>query len=132
MDKNKDIKRYRKLNGGSTNTRTTKIKTVIPKPTEDDYRIGYILRFFIQKTNDNSSSIYEVDNPTFNYLNSKPFYKGVILKWRISGPLTIVSDTNSNILNKSVSESNRIAIEIEAKKIPNLKLYLPNLLQFHK
>ena len=132
MGRNKDIQRYRKLNGGSTNTKPTKIKTVVPKPTEEDYRIGYILRFFIQKTNDNSSPIYEVDNPTYNYLNSKPLYKGVILKWRISGPLSTTFDSNGNVLNKSVSESNRISLKLVSDKMPNLKLYLPNLLQFHK
>ena len=132
MDRNKDIQRYRKLNGGSTNTKPTKIKTVVPNPTEDDYSIGYILRFFIQKTNDNISPIYEVDNPTYNYLNSKPLYKGVLIKWRISGPNETKYDNNGNIVDKSVSESNRISIQLSSDKMPNLKLYLPNLLQFHK
>ena len=131
MDKN-SISRYRKLNAGRTNTRPSKISTHIPQPTESDYRIGYILRFFVQQTNDNASPIYEVTNSEYNYLTSKPLYKGIILKWRISGSKQIKYDNNGNVIDKSVSESNRIAIELEKRKMPNLKLYLPNLLQFHK
>ena len=43
-----------------------------------------------------------------------------------------VYDEDGSIVNKSVSESNRISINLQSKKIPNLKLYLPNLLQFYK
>jgi hypothetical protein len=131
MDKN-SISRYRKINGGRTNTKPSKISAHIPKPTEEDYRIGYILRFFVQKTNDDLSPIYEVTNTEYNYLTSKPLYKGVILKWRISGSKSTKYDVDGNMIEKSVSESNRIAIDLEKRKMPNLKLYLPNLLQFHK
>ena len=37
-----------------------------------------------------------------------------------------------NLINKSVKESNRVSLRLTSKKIPNLKLYLPNLLQFYK
>lgn len=129
---NKDIQRYRSISRVGINTQTRKIKTTIPTPNESDYRIGYVLRFFIQKTNDNSSPIYEVSNSTYNSLLSRPIYKGVILKWRISGPKQTQYDNEGRILNRSVSDSNRIAIKLESDKMPNLKLYLPNLLQFHK
>ena len=41
------------------------IITNVPKPTEDDYKIGYIQRYFIQKSNDNTAYIYEVDSSNF-------------------------------------------------------------------
>ena len=132
MITNKDIERYKKISRGSNKTNPSKIQTTVPKPTEEDYRIGYILRFFVQKTNDNSSPIYEVDNSTYNSLLSKPIYKGTIIKWRIRGPLQNKLDNNGKILEKSVSESNRISLKLESVRMPNLKLYLPNLLQFHK
>ena len=129
---NKDIQRYRRISRVGINNQTRKINTTIPTPNESDYSIGYVLRFFIQKTNDNSSPIYEVSNSTYNSLLSRPIYKGVILKWRISGPKQTQYDNEGRILNRSVSDSNRITIKLESDKMPNLKLYLPNLLQFHK
>ena len=132
MDTNKSIDRYKKISRGSNKTRPSKIKTIIPTPTETDYRIGYVLRFFIQKTNDNLSPIYEVDNESYTSLISKPIYRGVLLKWRISGPKETKYDNNGIILDRSVSESNSIAIKLVSDKMPNLKLYLPNLLQFYK
>ena len=44
---------------------------------------------------------------------------------------TQFNDKNE-VIDKGVKESNRIAIRIASDKIKNLKLYLPNLLQFYK
>jgi len=54
------------------------------------------------------------------------------LKWRISGPIEQQYDSTGTIIDKAVSESNNIAIKLVSDKIPNLKLYLPNLSQFYK
>ena len=67
-----------------------------------------------------------------NKYKTNPLYTSVDLRWRIRGPKETQYDDKGNILDKSVSESNRIAIKLVAHKIPNLKLYLPNLLQFYK
>lgn len=107
-----------------------KISTFIPKPTDSDYSIGYIRRYFIQNSIDNTSPIYEVSNLEFERVLIKPIYTGVSVKWRISGPIT--QTFTSSVLDKGVRESNRIAISLVRDKIPNLKLYLPNLLQFHE
>jgi hypothetical protein len=111
---------------------TNNIKTHIPTPAEIDYRRGHITRYFVQKTNDKASPIYEVNYTEFMRLNTKPLFTIVLLKWRISGPKETQYDLVGNIMDKGVKESNRIAIFLVADKIPNLKLYLPNLLQFYK
>lgn len=125
-----NIDRYSKLLG--TPLSEEKISAYIPKPTELDYNRGYIKRYFVQKTNDKGSPIYEIEVTDKTFFDSNPLYTVVELKWRIKGPLKPKYNEVGNILDKSVSESNRIAIKLVSDKIPNLKLYLPNLIQFYK
>lgn len=108
------------------------IQTSIPTPTENDYKRGWVTRYFTQKTNDKGSTIYEVNSSEYLRLNNKSVMTLVSIKWRISGPVITQYDSVGNVLDKGVKESNRIAISLVADKIPNLKFYLPNLLQFHK
>jgi hypothetical protein len=109
-----------------------RIETFIPKPTEEDYNRGFIRRYFIQKTNDKGSPIFEISQSQKNKFVNNPLYSYCAVKWRIRGPKETVYNETGNITEKSVSESNRIAIKISSENIPNLKLYLPNLLQFYK
>jgi len=125
-----NIDRYNQLNKKSKNTR--KIVTHVPKPTELDYQRGYIRRYFIQKMNDSLSPIYELDYDRFGSYKSNPYFISTSIKWRISGPKETKYDNKGNVVDKSVSESNRITLKLASDKMPNLKLYLPNLLQFHK
>ena len=126
-----DIKRYDDINTSHTSLRFD-VDTYIPIPVDKDYRRGYITRYFLQKTNDKGSPIYEINNTTYATYMNKPHFISVVLKWRIAGPTEQEYDTTGTIITKSVSESNRIAISLVSFDIPNLKLYLPNLLQFHK
>jgi len=124
-----NLERYKQISK-QRNRIPEKIDSFIPTPSEKDYERGYINRCFIQKTNDKSSVIYEVNPSRLNYYTNKSTFVGVILKWRISG-----KDKKEDLKNpneKTVKESNRIAIKLVSDKIPNLKLYLPNLLQFYK
>lgn len=106
------------------------IVSFIPTPTESDYIVGYVRRYFVQNAVDPTLPIYEVSKSEYSRVLTKPIYNGVSIKWRISGP---ISETFINsVLDKGVRESNRIAISLVNDKIPNLKFYLPNLLQFHK
>lgn len=124
-----NLERYKQISKQS-NRIPEKIDSFIPTPSEKDYERGYINRCFIQKTNDKSSVIYEVNPSRLNYYTNKSTFVGVTLKWRISGK--IKEDNLTNINEKTVKESNRISIQLLSNKIPNLKLYLPNLQQFYK
>lgn len=128
----KDLNRYKKISKTPFGSSVSSIKTIVPKPTELDYEKGFIQRYFVQKTNDKSSPIYEIDDATFSNLRYKPNLTAVFLKWRIKGPKETKYDNSGNIIDRSVLESNRIALKLVSDRIPNLKLYLPNLLQFHK
>ena len=128
----KMIDRYNNLIRNVNKFTDKKVFSFIPTPTEKDYKKGYIVRYFLQKTNDKGSPIFEVNLREFKRILKTKLYTGVDIRWRISGPLKPEYDDKGNVINKAVSESNRISIRLVSHKIPNLKLYLPNLLQFYK
>lgn len=111
---------------------TQKITTYVPNPTSADYTRGYITRYFTQKVTDTNSPIFEINANTFTNLQNKPMYVSVSLKWRLKGPKETQYREDGQLLDVSVSESNRRSILLHYDKIPSLKLYLPNLLQFYK
>jgi hypothetical protein len=114
------IIRYKKIATNLVETNSVKVKASIPSPTDKDYNRGYIIRYFVRKVNDNNSVIYEVSQTEFSSIISNSFYIGSKIKWRISGSI------------EEVRNSNNISVKLGSEKISNLKLYLPNLLQFHK
>lgn len=113
-------KKYSKLNVNPRGYRPNKVRAYIPKLVDADYLRGYVYRYFVRSTNDESSPIFELASKEYSQLLSNPFYVGAKLRWRIRG--------NSD----EVKESNRVAIKLASDNIKNLSLYLPNLLQFHK
>lgn len=126
------IDRYKKIFKGSDVKEQETLISYIPKPNEDDYKRGYIFRYFAQKTIDENSPIIEISNNTYIRVRVNPYYRVSKLRWRISGSLKPTYDLKGILEDNSVSESNRISIKLASKSIVNLKLYLPNLLQFHK
>lgn len=115
-----DLDRYKKISKLNTSFKQKKIGTLIPKPQSKDYKNGYIKRYFIQKSNDLSSPIYEIKQSSFNSFVGNPFYVATSILWRLTGD------------KEEVKKSNRASVQIGNEVIPKLYLYLPNLLQFHK
>ena len=95
------------------------IRTHIPTPTDIDYDRGYIIRYFVRKSNDEGSYIYEINSDEYSKLNSNPFFRVVSLRWRISGEIA------------EVRESNRKSVKLTSTEMKNIGRYLANLLQFH-
>lgn len=99
------------------------------RPTEEEYKSGYMDRFFAKKTNENK--IYEID-----YVNSKnisdALYKIVSIKWKISGPKNNI--LKNGVLDKAgVIEQNRFEIDrIHKEEGVDLSSALPNLLEYWK
>lgn len=125
------LDRYNRIETSFQNDRNDiKITTFVPNPTQSDYNNGFIRRYFIQRRNDKSSPIFEVSSREYERMVKKSLYIGVSIKWRISGPIreTMID----SVLDKGVRESNRISISLVNDIMPNLKIYLPNLLQFHE
>ena len=96
----------------------TEIISYSPILDEMDYKNGYFIRYFSQKTNDKNGYIYEVDSTTYTKLIENPFYTSVSLRWRISGT------------NEEIAQSNSKSVSLVAKIIPALPKRLGNLFQF--
>lgn len=114
------INRYNQILSDKKDYKSIKINSFLPKPNEEEYRSGYIVRYFIQSSNNQSMPVYEVDINGYRKYTSNPFFTTVELDWRLTGEL------------ESVKSSNKESIRIASQTIPNLKYYLPNLLQFYK
>lgn len=106
--------------------------TIVPTPTEDDYTIGSIDRYFTQKANDINGFVYEITSDKFEELNQNPNWNTEIIRWRIAGPLDAVYNEKGDITDKGVINSNKTSLFISSNKLKNIGLYLPNVLQFYK
>lgn len=125
------IDSYKKILPSNLNL-STDINTYVPVPTDDDYNIGYIRRYFAQRSNDTAAPIYEISSSEYSRIRTTPYFKVVQIRWRISGPLNEVINDMGKVIDKGVRQSNLISISLVRDEMPNLKLYLNNLLQFYK
>jgi hypothetical protein len=115
-----NINRYAVIQKDFGLIKTPKISAFFPEPSDNDYTIGYIFRNFVQKVNDSNSSIFEIDDKRINDLSTSDFYSVVTIRWRLTGTPQEIMDSNKN------------SIKLVSDNMKNLKLYLPNLLQFAK
>ena len=114
------ITRYKKIIDLPSDYNLKKINTYIPVIEEYDYKRGYVSRYFVQKSNDINSSIYEVDSKTFSSLNNNSFYATITLNWRLIGT------------QEEIKESNFKSVKLASQKMKAILTYLPNYLQFYK
>jgi hypothetical protein len=110
--------RYIFLNKNKLDNFNISLDSFVPTPSKDDYLRGYIVRFFVQKANDKKSHIFEISHESFKEYSNNPLLSTTKLDWRLTGE------------DGQIKNSNRESIRISSKSIPNLYLYLPNLLQF--
>jgi hypothetical protein len=115
-----NISRYAVIQKDFGLIKIPKISAFFPEPSDDDYMIGYIYRNFVQKVNDSNSPIFEIDNNRISEVSSNDFYSVVTITWRLTGTPQEIMDSNKN------------SIKLVSDNMKNLKLYLPNLLQFAK
>ncbi len=105
--------------------------TIIPSPTDSDYQLGFIYRYFIQKANDENAFIYEVSETDYEIYSENHFWKRIRIKWRISGPSNPIYK-NGVMEDRGVLNSNKSSVSLASSHFKNISLYLPNLLQFYK
>ena len=106
--------------------------TIVPSPTDTDYQLGFIRRYFCQKANDSHSYIFEIDEDEYEKLQESPFWKVLDMKWRISGPSEKIYKDDGSVSDIGVNASNKAVISLSSLKIKNISLYLPNTKQFYK
>lgn len=107
-------------------------QTIVPTPNKDDYQIGFIVRYFVQKRNDENAHIFEVNQTEYQKLKTNSHWKVIDLKWRIRGPQNTTYKIDGTIDDKGVIDSNKAAITRASYSLKNIALYLPNVLQFYK
>ena len=119
-ENNMSKERYDKIIKKDINFKPIRIKTFKPAPNEFDYKRGYITRYFVQKINDETAPVYEIDQNAFDVFGNNTFYQTASIDWKIIGTDEQIKDANSK------------SILLGIKKLKVLSLYLPNLLQFRK
>jgi len=107
--------RYKDL---TTVSRTPYPKTTPSKPSDSDYRIGEIRRYFTQVANNKVKPIFEISQKDFNNQNS--LYRYTDFQWRISGTKEEVTRDNQRTINDLELEYNGIS-----KKLFPLQLWKP-------
>jgi hypothetical protein len=111
--------RYKRINKNLDKFKIN-INTFIPNPIDSDYTRGYITRYFVIKSNDPNSTIYEISKESYRDLITNPLLITTSLDWRIVGD------------DIDIKKSNGESVRLASQKINKLQLYLPNLLQFKK
>lgn len=123
---------YKELVGDRETFSLKTPNTIVPIPSNNDYLDAYVVRYFIQRVSDNNGFVYEISQSEYeNYLEN-PYWIATSMRWRISGPLNMVYDSNGSLIDRGVIESNRASLSLITLKIKNISLYLPNLKQFYK
>lgn len=124
---NMDVLTYNKLGSRSTSRYVTPTP-FSPAPTMDDYKIGRIDRFFIQKRNSASNTIMEIDAPQFNSINTKnnPGINGVVynsltIQWVIS-----------KLPAADAAYVNQLSVRKALVSFPSLNIFLTDTLQFYR
>ena len=93
-------------------------KTTPANPSESDYRIGEITRYFTQRANNPNSEIFEISKEDSENENS--LYKYTIFQWRISGTREEVIRENQGTIRSQQREYPNIT-----KVLFPLQLWIP-------
>lgn len=120
IDKNIEVEIYKAL------AKPEKLEFAKEKkepPTEKDYKIGYMTRYFLRQVNNFQSKILEVNKAEFNKFKNESFYIKLDIRWKITGKLEDVADTNLNIINEAEKNFKGIKTLLENKLIEYSRLW---------
>lgn len=130
-----NFQRYNSIKKINTQINNSVPTVSIPKPNIGNYSEGYIQRYFLQTRDTPGSPIFEVDDRQYTKFLTYEHYKGVSIKWRISGNIRdeFINGPNGELIkNPSVISSNRLVLFQAAKEMPDIRLHLVDLKQFWK
>ncbi len=90
--------------------------TKLPGPGPNDYKNGYMIRYFIKQKNDITKPVIEIDQKQFKEVKAKDgrningyLYDKLSLRWKIKGPLKdkYTDGTKTKVKETGVEDSNR-------------------------
>ena len=91
-----------------------------PKPTDEDYALGRITRFFVKKNTSSNFPIYEVDITQYEEFVKNSLYKNTYLTWTISGLPYSLIDSTTNELISGAFELNSYEINRSEKEVSGI------------
>jgi len=102
-------------------------------PTNKDILRGYMIRNFAVKVTD--GEVIELTTKDIQQIGSENgldenLYRTFNLRWKITGPTNDVLDSQGNIIESGIVQTNQRTLNLKAQKYPKIKEYIPNLLQF--
>jgi hypothetical protein len=106
-----------------------------PRPTGQDYKRGYITRYFATRRNQSPPQIVEIPQQVYNDLANRngnynfALWRVISLFWKISGPLRDTRDRNG-IITKGIVNTNERIIQDANQQMRGIRQYLFNLIQF--
>jgi hypothetical protein len=106
-----------------------------PRPTEEDYNVGKITRYFARQRNGTTFRLMEIDKTTYNAFtngvgnSNTSLWKVVSVFWQISGPLR--NEKINNITTRAgIIDTNQRILDRTEPNFIGLKQYLTDLKQF--
>lgn len=107
------------------------LQNYLPKPSEEDYKIGSIQRYFAKISNSTKIEIIEIDKKSYESVQNKDnryfnIYEVISLQWKISGPLF---DKPDNHIYGIINTNERVLVQAN-QKMDGLLLFLKDLNQF--
>lgn len=127
LNPTKDILKYNQITGNEINRYDAPV-IYYPNPKLEDYKIGFIERFFIQKRTSPSNTIMEIDVDQYNKINTQnnPGINGVIFnKLRVQWKISKIPINDIEIINKMTITHNE-------PYFPGIVTYLNNFIEFYR
>jgi hypothetical protein len=109
---------------------TTEISEQKSLPTEDDYKNGYVKRYFAKLSSSVNSPIYEVSVDTYREISDSPFYTIVSMNWRITGNLNDNKSMGMSV-EDGVITYNKKVIESAENIIPGVSKKFVSATEFY-
>ncbi len=125
-----ELRLYKQITGHKT---VPAPRRFVPKPTDKDYKVGEMRRYFAQQTNQPNGEIVEISKKQHDSFRKVATYRTVSVRWKISGPVKDrVDEDTGEVALVGVKSSNEAATRNAAKIIPNIKRKLNNPLQLYR
>jgi hypothetical protein len=110
-------------------------KQVIPIPTEEDYNIGRVTRYFLRRRNYSTfEDIIEINEAQFKLWKrtssgvNQNLYSGLKIDWKLTGPLNDIQE-GINIVY-GVYDTNKRLVLLKDYEMPGLKNFLTDYVEF--
>jgi hypothetical protein len=148
----KNVKEYKNIEGGIINygssdyVRHTKIYNPsnhsipyshYPNPSQEDFKNGYINRYFVKRRNDKTNIITEINEESYNTYGKKQgidknLYQVYVLKWKLTGKLKDELDKYNIIIKSGIYDTNKRLVNEADKHFRGINKYLTNYIEFSR